>query len=144
MQIRPMDVGDVDGVAAIEACSPSPWSEAAIAAELRRSGGYALVATEENGEVAAWCCGLQVGVEAELLKIAVVPGGRRKGLARSLLTELCSRFTLRGVEKIFLEVRGRNHPALQLYSGLGWRETGRRSSYYSDPVDDAVMLVRRI
>ena len=138
-----MGVGDVAAVAAIEAGSLSPWSMEQIAAELQKETGRALVAVASGEEVVAWCCGFQTGTDAELLKVTVQLERRKRGIAEALLQELCFRFTEHGMEQMFLEVRSQNFPALQLYAKLGWQETGRRKNYYKEPVDDAVILVRR-
>ncbi len=143
MRVRQMSVGDVAVVAAIEAGSLSPWSLEQIAAELQKETACALVAVASGGEIVAWCCGFQTGIDAELLKVTVRLERRRRGSAEALLHELCSQFAEHGMEQMFLEVRSRNYPALQLYAKLGWQETGRRKIYYKDPVDDAVILVRR-
>jgi ribosomal-protein-alanine N-acetyltransferase len=143
MHIRQMSVGDVAAVAAIEADSLSPWSMGQIAAELQKETGRALVAVASGGEIVAWCCGFQAGTDAEFLKVTVQLERRKRGHAEALLHELCSQFTGDGVEQMFLEVRSQNFPALRLYAKLGWQETGRRKKYYKEPVDDAVILLRR-
>ncbi|HID01648.1 MAG TPA: ribosomal-protein-alanine N-acetyltransferase [Desulfobacterales bacterium] len=144
MCVRQMLVGDVGGVAAIEAGIFSSWNRAQIVSELKRKTGLSLVAVAPNRKVLAWCCGFQTGVDAELLKITVSPSNQRLGIAKALLQELYAAFTKQGAEQIFLEVRSQNDPALCLYAKYGFRETGRRKSYYKDPVDDAVLLVCRL
>jgi [ribosomal protein S18]-alanine N-acetyltransferase len=141
MHIRQMNGGDVAQIATIEASSLSPWSREQIAAELQRKTGLSLVAVASAGELQAWCCGLRVGADAELLKITVSPVRRREGIAEALLLELCSQFARHDAERIFLEVRSQNLPALRLYAKLGFQETGRRNNYYNTPADDAVVLV---
>lgn len=144
MRIRQMDAGDIDSVAAIEANCSSPWTMRQVGAECQRKNGLALVASSSSSEVMGWCCGLQVGSEVELLKLAVSPAWRRQGVAQALLLELCHQFAARGGEQVFLEVRSQNIPALQLYTKLGWQETGRRKKYYSGPVDDALIFVGKL
>lgn len=139
-----MDVGDVTAVVAIEAIVFSSWSREQIVSELKRKTGYSLVAVASNGDVEAWCCGFQTGIDAELLKITVSPLAQRSGLGRALLQKLCIFFAQQGAEQIFLEVRSQNRPALNLYLKSGFLETGRRKNYYKEPTDDAVILVRRL
>lgn len=131
-------------VAVVEATTFSPWSREQIASELKRKTGFSLVAVSTNGEVAAWCCGFQTGIDAELLKITVSPLMQRLGLGEALLQKLCTFFAQQGVEQIFLEVRSENQAALNLYIKSGFLETGRRKNYYKEPADDAVILVRRL
>jgi ribosomal-protein-alanine N-acetyltransferase len=48
------------------------------------------------------------------------------------------------VAEVHLEVRSSNERALRLYRRSGFEETGRRTGYYSDPVEDAVLMSRRL
>ena len=131
--------GDVERIAAIEQTSPSPWSTPLIAAELERSQGLQLVATGEDETIAGWCCGL-AAAEAELFKIAVSPPQRRSGLAKGLLLRFEDLCRERGCESLFLEVRAANTAATGLYKSLGYETIGCRKKYYSNPLDDALIL----
>ena len=81
--------------------------------------------------------------EAEILTIGVVPGMRRKGIARALLDESMMRARALGVRALFLEVGVRNHPARALYEVMGFREVGRRRRYYANG-EDALILCARL
>ncbi len=144
MYIRRITVGDIATVADIEASTPSPWSNTQVQSELRRKNGVSLVAVASDKIVVAWCCGVQTGVDAELLKITVHPSMQRCGIAEMLLEDLCTIFSKQQVEQIFLEVRSQNHAALQLYDKLDWHKTGKRKNYYKEPADDALLFVRRL
>ncbi len=39
-----------------------------------------------------------------------------------------------------LEVRASNRAAIGLYNSFGFNESGRRQRYYSDPIEDAVLM----
>ena len=45
-----------------------------------------------------------------------------------------------GVRKIFLEVRISNTAAIRLYETCGFEQVGERKKYYSDPVEDALVM----
>ncbi len=77
---------------------------------------------------------------AEILNLGVAEPMRRRGIARALVRELLAVFSGSGVRTVFLEVRESNHPARGLYDAFGFREVGRRSRYYKQPVEDAVVL----
>ena len=47
-----------------------------------------------------------------------------------------------GAMRATLEVRASNDDALRFYEGLGFRAAGRRKHYYTNPVEDAVILWR--
>jgi ribosomal-protein-alanine N-acetyltransferase len=142
MAIRPMHHGDVPGVAAIEQASYSPWSEALVAQELDRPGGVQLVAVD--GEIiTGWCCAM-TGPEAELLKIAVEPSFRHRGIGSALLRRLEDLCRDSGSEMLFLEVRAANAGALGLYKKFGFILAGCRKKYYTDPQDDALILKKSL
>ncbi|MBQ6230833.1 MAG: GNAT family N-acetyltransferase [Eubacterium sp.] len=72
----------------------------------------------------------------ELQRIAVRESERRKGLADRLMKAL-----LEAVDgRVILEVRSKNVPAIGLYNKYGFNKIGVRKEYYSDPVDDAVIM----
>jgi ribosomal-protein-alanine N-acetyltransferase len=82
--------------------------------------------------------------QAEILSIAVAAPHRGQGLARTLLDVHMRRLVAYGVGSLFLEVDERNEPARRLYARFGFREVGRRESYYADAGKKAgVALVLR-
>jgi ribosomal protein S18 acetylase RimI-like enzyme len=86
---------------------------------------------------ARWSCVPAAG-EAELLRIAVDPAHRGRGLGR-LLLETCQRdLDAEGLVHLFLEVRVSNAAAIQLYRACGWTPCGRRPGYYPDGEDAAL------
>jgi ribosomal-protein-alanine N-acetyltransferase len=81
--------------------------------------------------------------EAEILSIAVAESHRGRGLARKLLDVHLRRLAAYGIASVFLEVDERNIAARRLYAALGFREVGRRESYYVDagkPTGTALVL----
>ena len=82
--------------------------------------------------------------EAEILSVAVAPARRGKGLSRRLLDLHLRRLAGLGAHTVFLEVGEDNVPARQLYRRAGFREVGRRESYYQDqPGKSTAALVLR-
>lgn len=78
--------------------------------------------------------------QAELETIAVVAESRRRGLGRQIFHALANELKKAGVREIFLEVRASNRVALGFYRSLGFGQTGLRPRYYSDPVEDALVM----
>src|SRR5690349_20752224 len=69
---------------------------------------------------------------ARLYSITTAPAARGKGAGRRLL-DTCERAARkRGCERLRLEVREKNTPAIALYQGLGYRRIGRYEGYYQD------------
>lgn len=81
--------------------------------------------------------------EAEILTIATDPAAQRQGHARALLKHLIDDLRRRQTHSLFLEVAVDNPAAIALYLGMGFRQVGKRPSYYSrkdGPLVDALIL----
>jgi [ribosomal protein S18]-alanine N-acetyltransferase len=83
------------------------------------------------------------GGEAEILSIAVTANRRGRGLAQQLLQLHLGRLAGLRVQAVFLEVDEDNMPARRLYLRAGFREVGRRPSYYQQDDGNATALVMR-
>ena len=86
----------------------------------------------------------QVDEEAELWNIAVAPQYQRQGVAKALLRETCRRLSAAGAQRLFLEVRGSNTPAIELYHSLGFTLLASRKDYYQNPGEDALVMVHKL
>lgn len=133
---------DLDAVAGIENETYSPWSLDSLAQELQVRQGRQLVAESRDLRILGWCGCRQVWPEAELLKIAVTTGERKKGVGTALLACLIGELQNQAYRSLFLEVRAQNQPALTFYKRHGFMQVGLRSRYYSEPTDDALILQR--
>lgn len=148
--VRRARILDAPLLAALElACFALPWSETQLAAELRGPGALCLIAAapmregreDPDGHAIGYAFFRQVAGEAELLRLAVLPGARRRGLAQRLLRAGLRELHAAGCTAAFLEVSERNEPAVRLYEREGWRGDGRRPGYYPD--GSAALLYRR-
>jgi ribosomal-protein-alanine N-acetyltransferase len=142
--IRRMTPEDIDRVMEIaESLKEAPhWPRAAFEQSLDRAAQprrIALVA-EAAGGVVGFAVASLMPPEAELETIAVASTAQRHGLARRLFAELATELGAAQITEVILEVRASNQAALGLYRGLGFADTGRRSRYYHDPVEDAVLM----
>jgi len=95
--------------------------------------------------VVAYCLFSEVLDQAELLRIAVHPSQRGKGLASVLLQHAQAELSQRGIAELYLEVRASNHAAQALYRHCGWEPCGRRRNYYplGDVREDALLFSRQ-
>jgi [ribosomal protein S18]-alanine N-acetyltransferase len=72
--------------------------------------------------------------------LAIRPDFRQRGLARHLLVKVLEEAKGLGATSVTLEVRRSNAVARRLYERAGFRLTGVRTSYYTKPIEDALIL----
>jgi ribosomal-protein-alanine N-acetyltransferase len=78
--------------------------------------------------------------EMQLLDLAVHPRYRGRGHGSFLLTKMIDFAFSRGVSRIWLEVRVSGQNARRLYEKFGFVQSGRRNSYYTEPLEDAIVM----
>jgi [ribosomal protein S18]-alanine N-acetyltransferase len=101
----------------------------------------ALVAAEPGSDKAmGFVIASFVPPEAELEAIAVAESCQRQCIGRRLLSGLVSGLRYHGIDALHLEVRASNRAAIGLYNSFGFNESGRRPRYYSNPIEDAVLM----
>ncbi|WP_417317300.1 ribosomal protein S18-alanine N-acetyltransferase [Emcibacter sp.] len=119
------------------------WSENEFSTLLDMPGSFALVLLVRDLP-AGFVLVRRVADEAEILTLAVLPEVRRQGRAAGLLAYVQNMLRKDyGIEKVFLEVRADNAPALALYRKCGFQEVGHRRNYYSvdgDGSADALVM----
>lgn len=139
MIIRASEEYDIKYIAGLERENFSdPWSEESLRTAY---GMKMLVCDFGDNKISGYIIIRTVAGEAELLRICVAGDVRRGGIGRKLLEEGLRLAKEDGAEQMFLEVRSKNDPARGLYKKAGFEETGLRKNYYSDPQDDAVIMV---
>ena len=82
--------------------------------------------------------------EAEIIEVAVSENLRRCGLGSELMNEVFDWCQKNGISQIFLEVRESNFPARAYYKKFGFVEDGVRKNYYRDPVENAVLMSKKL
>ena len=144
MLIRTATPDDVPALRALDLASAfgARWTDAHYQSFFVRADSlkHLVLVAEQQGSVIAYLAASGVGPEWELENIVVAPDLLRRGIARALLEELCERLGRERVERLHLEVRESNAAARALYARLGFTEQNRRAAYYSDPVEDALIL----
>lgn len=135
---------DLDGVLAIEDASfNNPTTREWYEAELQRPEVcYIYVLRTGDCPVAGFCAFWRVADQIHINNLAVRPESRGQGLATHLLAMVMAEAARMGVASATLEVRRSNLPALRLYAKAGFVEAGVRPNYYTQPVEDALVLVR--
>lgn len=140
--VRLLAARDITAVLEIQTNSPAAaqWSQSAYE-NLHSAGEQAWIAEQEGCVTGFFVARALVG-EMEILNLAVAPSARRKGVGRALFGAALSWATSQGATRIFLEVRASNTSAILFYRQEGFRKSGVRNRYYSDPPEDALILSR--
>jgi ribosomal-protein-alanine N-acetyltransferase len=72
--------------------------------------------------------------------VVVAREERNRGVGIKIIRELLLRAQSAGATSVLLEVRESNLAARRLYEKLGFSQQGRRSNYYHQPEEDALLL----
>jgi len=145
--IEPLDgEDDLAGVMEIDRLSfATPWSRQMYDAELGNPGvSFLAVLRTADCRVAGYCSYWIVLDEVLINNVAVRPEYRGRGLGRRLVEHILRSGATLGLARALLEVRRGNEPARQLYEKLGFTRIGVRRDYYNAPVEDALVLERRL
>ncbi|MBR6794648.1 MAG: ribosomal protein S18-alanine N-acetyltransferase [Clostridia bacterium] len=94
----------------------------------------------DGGELLGYLLGQMIVPEGELLRIAVRPSARRRGVGRALIEAFLAHLQANGCTVCFLDVREHNAPAQALYSSYGFTPLDRRKGYYHLPTEDAIIM----
>lgn len=144
LNLRPMVASDIDAVVQIQLASPeiAQWT-ARDYAKVPSAGMTAWVVDVER-DIAGFLVARRIAGELEILNLAVRPDARRRGIGHALIQFAFAWGKQLDVKKAYLEVRASNLVALEFYKRHQFRETGRRHLYYSDPIEDALVLTAHI
>ena len=140
VRVRLAHGGDRDAIVRLELSSdPVAWSRPMLAAELERSEGVLLVATERKEVIGYICCAGQ-GDSWHVLNLVVDRGCRNRGVGAQLLDAAIAVLHGNPYRRYTLEVRVSNEPAIRLYRSRGFTDSGVRPRYYSTTQEDALIM----
>ncbi len=131
-QTTPLDTGS----------AKQPWFRrllvhlAAMRAGVQQSNSHGTQMKRILGFVGLWI----MLNEAHIIAIAVESSYRRLGIGEDLLIAIIDLAAQLNADFITLEVRASNTMAQALYEKYGFHVVGRRSGYYSDNGEDAVLM----
>jgi ribosomal-protein-alanine N-acetyltransferase len=139
-----VEVVEIEEISAL-----SPWGWDAYYKELEsgndvtmlvaRIAGPEAITAREKG-IAAFIVARLIADEVHVNNVAVRPEFRRQGIAAQLLRTVLDVSRRAGIRVALLEVRAGNRAAQGLYLSCGFETTGRRRRYYTEPVEDALLM----
>jgi len=127
------NVSDLVALFSLEtACFSEPWSEKTLLNLLENPAYLVLLERDGDGKPRGYLIGWQVGEDAELARLGVMPDLRGQGFGGLLVEYAIPIWRTSGARNFFLEVRESNLVARRLYKARGFEEIGRRSNYYQN------------
>ncbi len=142
LTLRDMDYGDIEAVMRIEqSIYPYPWTTGNFIDSL--DSGYASMVAELDGTLIGYAVLMPSVDEAHLLTIGIATEHQRKGLGEDVLGRMMAMAHDSGINRIILEVRPSNTPALALYRKCGFQQIGLRRGYYpadNNTREDAIVM----
>ena len=137
MRIRQMTAEDIPAVAQIEKeCFSQPWSEQGFLDGMKD----AIFFVAEDPQIAGYIGMYRMPPEGEITNVAVTRKMRKKGCGRELLLRMQQWADEHGIDRIILEVRSGNEPAIHLYRTCGFEKIGVRKNFYQFPREDADIM----
>jgi [ribosomal protein S18]-alanine N-acetyltransferase len=132
-------------------CFPEePWDAASFARLLALYGVFGYLAwlddAPSDNTVGGFILARDLGGEAEILTLGVLPRMRRLGVGRALLDAVMAEAGRRRLDSVVLEVAADNAAARCLYGATGFVRVGMRPRYYrrDHGAIDALILRRPI
>jgi [ribosomal protein S18]-alanine N-acetyltransferase len=161
LQLKPLTAADLPAVIELDRlCFGGLWSLEGYQRELNsdRSHFLLLSVTDDKAlaeslslpileseiteELLGIGCFWEILEEAHVTLLGIHPKYQRQGLGKLLLEALLDKARSLGLERATLEVRASNQGAISLYEKFGFKLAGRRSHYYPDNDEDALILWR--
>ena len=141
---RLVSAADLDDVLAVERASfHNPTTREWYESELQRPDVcYVFVIRTDQAHVAGFCAFWRVADQIHINNLAIRPELRSRGLGRFLLQCVLEEAERLGAIHATLEVRRSNTAARRLYERAGFHLAGVRASYYTHPIEDALILSR--
>ena len=145
-------LADIPAIAAIASQSfPDPWTEKGFTDELTREGALLLAAKDESENILGYITGDMDESFGYIASVAVTVPARGHGVGTLLLQEFEKTLPL-SAQKITLEVRESNSPAISLYAKNGYKQIGVRKNFYGEinvngkmiPRENAIVMERTI
>ena len=140
---------DMPRILEIEQATISPpWTHGGLLREINNTDAYFILATENIPReeyveelILGFIIMRRVANVGELFQIAVDEEHRRRGIADDLMDASLAWARYFEVTSIYLEVRKSNDSAIKLYKKHGFKKLGKRKGYYTEPVEDALVMV---
>jgi ribosomal-protein-alanine N-acetyltransferase len=149
-KLRKFTPDDLQSVMQINrVCLPENYTDVFFI-DLHQRFPETFIVAEEDGKIVGYVmCRIEVGLasfslgglirKGHVVSIAVLPQGRRKGVAQALMNMTMDGMRYYKAKQCYLEVRVTNAAGVALYKKLGFDVSRTSNGYYSDGEDAYVM-----
>ena len=142
MEIKGLSKKYIKSLAALEKeCFSTPWSEKLFTDDLSNENAEFFLAVK-NDEVLGYVGLYNILGDGYITDIAVFEKYRKQGIATELIVNLLRYAKQNNMNFVTLEVRKSNLKAINLYTKMGFHTVGERKNYYTNPVEDAVLMTK--
>lgn len=121
----------------------SPWTIKQIEETLGTDYTLVTYATVSNQVVGFIMASVTVDI-ADVFMVVVSADFKKRAIGTKLFEAFIGYCAEANMNEIILEVRASNVPAIALYERVGFQTVGLRKAYYSNPIEDAIIMKRKI
>ena len=134
-----MGLNDLEEAYKIELeVNPSPWKYETFLSSFE-VGHKGLICKNDN-QMIGFIIFSPITPEAHILSISVRNEMQSKGIGTLLLKSMLDQCKVMNYKKIFLEVRVSNEKAINFYEKFGFSKDAIRNNYYTDNLEDALLM----
>lgn len=141
----PATAPDIPGILTLhKECSLEPWSSDAYLNSLNQPE-FLIFTGKINENLLGFISTRLITQEnlCEILNIAMTHPHQHKKIGEGLLLTLFKH--LGGeINRIWLEVRENNRPAISFYEKHGFKIVGKRNNFYRNPVENALLMEKTL
>ena len=120
-------------------CFDEPYSQNTLS-YFHENGSFIAICYLDSTPVGYAVLDLAAPDFAEVMRIAVLPESRGNGYANGIMQSLANKARECKKDKILLEVRESNTPAVSLYEKFGFKVDGVRKNYYKNPLENGILM----
>ena len=140
---------DIDKILIIDRTAfKRPWHRKSFINELECDSAYSYAVrtqlADKRMEIIAYVIFRVALTEMNILRIAVTPDFKSKGVATWLLEQCFKIARQKKVNSAFIEVRPTNNAAIALYRKTGFQLVGTRPKYYPETGEDAMVMAKQL
>jgi ribosomal-protein-alanine N-acetyltransferase len=138
--IEPMMAAHIESVLQIEKeCGLNHGTFESYQIDIKKQENLIFVAIN-NKKILGFVSARLISSVVEIINIGVLPEARRNRAGQALLEEVLRKAFENNALECWLEVRNSNLAAQKFYLTNKFKIVGRRKKYYSNPVEDGILM----